>query len=1298
MALDPEELIRDALAVSPVGLTQTALFKLLRASAHRRGNKPTADNLKTLLASMDDVVHDHRYGLVDAERRARKLWQEGRLVQTLDAVLTVEPVRVGYGSYAPIHVCQLALRRALLTGDDDRIDELLADHRASYVLKEIFDWFCDPLDPDQLGALTPSGLSLVLDRLVGRVHLYSGPDLDTLWAFLEGQSPHPQTQIGIARVAFLRGDLDAAHTHLEAIPSDLARELRGALALFSGDVKGACTHYAASLSALRKEHGNDVVPTSVEGLFLPVAYLLRGTASRTKQAKTLIDRARSRGWAEPTQVHAGWEHLRSLEDPRHITRRTRNPIAMVHEALVCTWRGNQFDADLARGCATALRGIGLHLLAHEIEAGPEGRIAQQRAVRPAWQDALDQLSKALKVPDGGAPTHTPESRLAWTLHHTEREIWLEPRLQKSKRSGWSVGRRVALSRVHGCSDTDLPWTPADRRLASAIRKRTHGGGWGYPEVTLEWDRRATWTALVDHPAIFHPDGAPVRIVRHSPTLTVDRTDGHRRLNLSPPLQPRQIVVEQVGTGYEVTLLDPAQHAAAEVIGIGLTIPAAGAAAVDALLEATADLFRLTGEATQVLDGSAVVHAWLVPRGATVSVEIGVLPAGDDGPRLVPAQGSAVVLGTVDGHGARFRRDLGLEAAYLRAAHDLPGMEHADPRGTTTLDLETTLAFLVAARDQQVPVLWPEGGELRVRRSQSSAGVKLKSARGWFEASGDLALDDGASVDLSEVLTQLLRTRQRFLTLDDGSYLELEAGLRKSLDALARVAQPTRGAAIRVHRLASSALTSLLASPDVSASAAVRKHLAQLTEVPAPVDPPRSLRAELRPYQHEAFRWLCGLATLGAGAILADDMGLGKTVTALALMIHRAKTGPALVVAPTSVAGNWMREAERFAPGLSMHRLRNADDDLIDGLGPHDVVVCSYTLMVHRIETLAAAEWATVVFDESQALKNPATQRHKASLRLGAGFRLALTGTPIENHLGELHAQLAVVLPGLLGSGQSFQRRFAKPIEGGDAEVKRSLKTVLAPFLLRRTKQAVLEELPARTDTQLLIELSADESVIYEAQRQRALDELDDGASAMDVLGHLVRLRQTACSPALVVPGYTGDSAKTRAFRRLCLDLHASGHRALVFSQFVRHLSLLREVLDAEELPYTYLDGSTPAGERDARVKRFQTGDLSFFLISLKAGGVGLNLTAADYVLHMDPWWNPAVEDQASDRAHRIGQQRPVTVYRLIAKGTVEEQIVDLHRHKRDLAAQILDGSDQVRRLSAADLLDIVRDSGDHPSA
>jgi superfamily II DNA or RNA helicase len=454
----------------------------------------------------------------------------------------------------------------------------------------------------------------------------------------------------------------------------------------------------------------------------------------------------------------------------------------------------------------------------------------------------------------------------------------------------------------------------------------------------------------------------------------------------------------------------------------------------------------------------------------------------------------------------------------------------------------------------------------------------------------------------------------------------------------------------------------------------------IREVPLPED----LTAELRSYQKSGVAWLCFLRDAGLGAVLADDMGLGKTLQALC-----ALRGRTLVVAPTSVLHNWAAEIARFRPALRAtlhHGARRALDESAD------VTLTSYAILRLDAELLSSVDWDTVVLDEAQNVKNPASQAAQAAFRLRAGFRLAMTGTPIENRLDELWSQLHFTNPGFLGSLGDFSERYVKPIaEGGPRgeEAAERLRQRIRPFILRRRKREVTPELPPRTDLVLRCELDGEERAVYDAvraaTRTEVLEKLRSGESVLSALEALLRLRQAACHRALVPGQSAPSSSKILLLQEELESVVADGHKALVFSQWTSLLDLVEPCLRAAGIHYSRLDGSTV--DRSGVVAGFQSeAGPPVLLVSLRAGGTGLNLTQADHVFLLDPWWNPAVEDQAADRAHRIGQERPVIVYRLVAADTVEEGILRLQERKRALTDAALGGTEGTAALSRADLL------------
>jgi superfamily II DNA or RNA helicase len=445
--------------------------------------------------------------------------------------------------------------------------------------------------------------------------------------------------------------------------------------------------------------------------------------------------------------------------------------------------------------------------------------------------------------------------------------------------------------------------------------------------------------------------------------------------------------------------------------------------------------------------------------------------------------------------------------------------------------------------------------------------------------------------------------------------------------------------------------------------------------------PADLTAQLRPYQRQGMSWLSFLRDAGLGAVLADDMGLGKTLQALC-----AVRGRTLVVCPRSVVHNWEAEIRRFRPSLRAsiyHGVKRALDPAAD------VTLTTYAILRLDADTLAKAGWETVILDEAQAIKNPDSQAARAAYALDASFRVALSGTPVENRLDDLWSQLHFTNRGLLGGRSMFEERFSRPIAAGDKGAAERLRRKVRPFVLRRLKKDVAPELPPRVESVLFCELETEERVVYDtvraAARKEVVERLAQGGGVLAALEALLRLRQAACHPALIPGQFASSSAKVERLVEALADAAADGHKALVFSQWTSLLDLVEPHLAREGIAFERLDGSTR--DRAGVVARFQGDDgPPVMLISLKAGGTGLNLTAADHVFLLDPWWNPAVEDQAADRAHRIGQDKPVMVYRLVAKDTVEEGILALQERKRGLAEAALGGAGQAASITREDLL------------
>jgi SNF2 family DNA or RNA helicase len=580
-----------------------------------------------------------------------------------------------------------------------------------------------------------------------------------------------------------------------------------------------------------------------------------------------------------------------------------------------------------------------------------------------------------------------------------------------------------------------------------------------------------------------------------------------------------------------------------------------------------------------------------------------------------------------------------------------------------------------------------------RYSESAPVVHVSATDGvdndWFDLGVTVSID-GEEVPFALLFTALA-TGESHLVLPSGTWFDVR---RPEFERLRRLIEEARGLqdadrpGLRISRYQAGLWEELVELGVVAEQSErwardVQGLLAIDSAAPPPV--PAGLAAELRPYQLEGYRWLACLWDAGLGGVLADDMGLGKTVQTLALLCRARERGeltaPTLVVAPTSVVSNWAREAARFAPDLTVRVLdatsRKLGMPVAEAVAGADLVVTSYTLLRLDGEGYAALPWSGLVLDEAQVVKNHRARTYAAARRLPARFRLAVTGTPLENSLMDLWSMLSIVAPGLFPDPERFTEDYRTPIErGGDRQALESLRRRIRPLVRRRTKEQVAAELPPKQEQVLEVVLDPRHRKVYDThlqrERRRVLGLVEDlERNRFAIFRSLTLLRQLALAPSLVDEAYAGvPSSKADAFLELLEEVVAEGHRVLVFSQFTRFLQIVRDRLDARGLPHAYLDGRTR--DRQGCIEEFRSGRAPVFLISLRAGGSGLNLTEADYVFVLDPWWNPAVEAQAVDRAHRIGQDKTVMVYRMVAAGTIEEKVMALQERKRDLFTRVVD--------------------------
>ncbi|MCD4695017.1 MAG: DEAD/DEAH box helicase [Bacteroidales bacterium] len=909
-------------------------------------------------------------------------------------------------------------------------------------------------------------------------------------------------------------------------------------------------------------------------------------------------------------------------------------------------------------------------------------------------------------------------RMAWFLDYDDDgSCSVGPREQKRKPNGtWTKGRPIALRRLLDELGSFSYITQQDKQICSHIYANEYKDGW-YTNTEYIFDNKYL-PAVIGHPLIFLHDGASrVELVKGKPELRItNQKNGKIFLGLFPePLQYERgyRAVKETKTRIKLINIDDEYERIAELLGKGIEVPASAKTKVRQIIEKFASDITIhsdiVGKSKQLTEVAAntKIHVHLIPFDNGLKISLFVRPFDLGGAFYSPGSGGRNVIAEINGKQLQTTRDLlGEKHKVVELINNCPTLQRNEEiQGEWLLDdIGDCLEVLLELEKlrQQIALEWPEGEKFKMagQASLKQLHLNIKQQQDWFTATGNLFIDKKLVVDMQELLALTEKSQSRFIELKDGQFIALTNEFRKRLQELNRYSEKyDKG--IRFHPLAALALEGLTNGVgQLTTDIAWKSHVKKLQSAQEFTPQlPSTLQAELRDYQLQGFSWLTYLSFWGVGACLADDMGLGKTLQALAMLLKHAPDGPSLVVAPTSVCMNWLSEAKRFAPTLNMVQFGGTNrEKILDEVGKFDVILCSYGLLqqIRAGEMLAAIQWQMVVLDEAQAIKNFFTKRSQAAMKLQGKFKLITTGTPIENHLGELWNLFHFINPGLLSSLDRFNKNFSIPIEKyQDRQARQHLQKLIQPFILRRTKNQVLEELPARTEIRLTVELSEEEMAFYEALRQQAVEQLSElneksGCKKyLKILAEIMKLRRACCNSVLVNEDIVLPSSKLAMFGKVLLELLENKHKALVFSQFTGHLSLIRAYLDEHNIHYQYLDGSTPVKQRKIAVDSFQAGKGDVFLISLKAGGLGLNLTAADYVIHMDPWWNPAVEDQASDRAHRIGQQRPVTIYRLVAKDTIEEKIVKMHNQKRDLADSLLQGADMSSKISSKELLELI---------
>lgn len=919
-----------------------------------------------------------------------------------------------------------------------------------------------------------------------------------------------------------------------------------------------------------------------------------------------------------------------------------------------------------------------------------------------WELVLEQLMEQEEEKEKQG-----DVRLAYIIRYS-REV--EVREQNRLKSGaWGSGKPLSAARYQSglidCMDE------RDRRIWQNWGKR---GNYqlriadALPEL-VGCDRVFTGT--------FAPF-TPVSVTSEQPYLVIERREQELVVSANFPdpekekncyETDRHIIVEKDKENYVVIPLEGKQRVYYKQLLSLHTLPLEAETQLQALFAKVGSLVEVhspiikEGSNLESLEGGSAICLQVHPYEQHFHLNIYAKPLPEGKSLFKPGEGTTLAVDEKEGKRYQLKRRLAQErknygeiVAYIEEATEQTVYDDG-----VDLAPEQLLDLLEHIRPLQEHyfVEWPEGEKMRLKRSALPAQWKVDlkaSGEGWFELEGEIPLDDDTLMDIARLLELVGKNKGRYIRLNETDYLRLSDNLRKQLGRLEAIAVKNHGkmqiARLQAALMGRETLEGELKIGQDEALEQLRDRIAQSKELKIKV--PAKLKATLRDYQLEGYQWIARLNSWGAGACLADDMGLGKTVQTIAYLLHTARKGASLVVAPASVVANWRRELERFAPALHVCLLNEAADrqKAVKKAKASDVIVSTYGLLTSEEECLTGKRWNVVCLDEAHVIKNRDTKTSACAMKLQAENRLILTGTPVQNHLGELWNLFRFINPGVLGSYEQFREKFINPIElNHDRQRQQQLNRIVHPFMLRRTKQEVVEELPDKEEINLAVELSEREMAVYETIRRRAKELIATEGNRVNVavLTEITKLRQAACCASLVEKGWTGGCSKAERLIELMGELKEGGNRALIFSQFTSFFQVIREALDHAGEEYLYLDGSTPVKQREALVREFQEGNCPFFLISLKAGGLGLNLTGANYIIHLDPWWNPAIEQQATDRAYRIGQEQKVTAYHLIASHTIEEKILRLHDTKRNLSDALLSGTDMSHKLTAEELMEIL---------
>ncbi len=923
-----------------------------------------------------------------------------------------------------------------------------------------------------------------------------------------------------------------------------------------------------------------------------------------------------------------------------------------------------------------------------------------------WSGTFADLERLLKLP-GQAKNPRLQSRVKFVFFDNS---ILGLREQKLLPDGsWGEEKLLAYSQYIECGYPFMDDT--DEQIALALKDFNRNQG----QSSYRTEAEAVLPFLIGSDRVYGPHG-PIRIDAEKPHIRfrfeVDHIVADTNIDVSEDgrVFPCKVKIDPDGN-CTVICPNPQQRRILELLLKNKNLPITAAESLADLGDKMKGVIDVDTTALRGLDeaptlqGTGKIIVRIKPDGtqSNYAIEWQALPIDAGEVRFVPGEGAPEYLeADEEGKPHRVIRDMNKEMDNLNALTDFitatPAYSNCNNKKLEIHETENLLPLLefLYDRPDDYAMEWPEGTEIKFKGKAGAScwEIGFTTDINWFGVEGNVNVG-GAQIPLKKIIKEgdFSESVSEFVRIGEKEYIRISKAIQKQLAALQGMMS---GGTMQVSKYQVGKLAEVLGMgglPQVY-NTEYADQLRRMQEAyDLNPDPPAGLNATLREYQLDGYRWMCRLAHWGAGGCLADDMGLGKTIQTIAFMLSRADKGPSLVIAPTSVVPNWEAELKKFAPDIRPIVLNNVRERAmaVRHTGPGNVVISSYGILANSTEALLERDWNIICLDEAHQIKNRWTRVSHAAMELKGESRMILTGTPVQNSLNDLWNLFQFINPGMLGKFESFKEKYSSKNEDEAEKKLEELKTVTQPFILRRTKDQVLDELPKKTEIDYMVTMSPAEMLTYE--NMRSFLEMDivagPGGVGISVFEGLTKLRLACCSMEIQDNQWAGGSSKLEELKFLLQHLYNDQSHVLVFSQFTSFLTLVKKVLKEIGIPFLCLDGGTPLEQRADLVQQFQDGDIRMFLISLKAGGLGLNLTAANYVILLDPWWNPSIEEQAIDRAYRIGQTQDVTVIRMLAEHTIEQKIVKLQDKKRHISDHILQGAGSSNTLTYEEILEMV---------